>query len=432
VRTLSLLLAVAALCACAHVSSAKKVLGTKLRSQNKVYKVDKSTDLEMCKAIIREMHTELIKHKMREDGEDNIYDTAGMAICLGVVQNYTFEEDTATKVWKLTRKENPDEDALFGGFGGAGGDDEASAKMVEGLLMTKKACMDFAEELQLEISEVMYGRVHEASGEEIAQEFCPNAVKPVKREKTKYVPATSAKERAQSDPGALMTEMLQKRDTSGVVSEMLETEASFPERMLDPPLQAEIAKGAVQLTCQVCKAAVRQAHSRVQEVAKTPAFKDKWQRQSLVAEAITHICHGKDYEKLQAGYYPSVPGNPPEWAFDYYLTHTGGEYKMKKGKAGVATMKAFIKSVSPPGEQDSEESDSDEEDFDRSRAKHEYDVMRQAIIRTACKSAIDQRLDTEEGDLAELLLEKRQEAAKSVASAYCQPVCRRQGPSDEL
>ena len=42
------------------------------------------------------------------------------------------------------------------------------------------------------------------------------------------------------------------------------------------------------------------------------------------------------------------------------------------------------------------------------------------------------RLDTEEGDLAELLLEKRQEAAKSVASAYCQPVCRRQGPSDEL
>ena len=56
------------------------------------------------------MHTELIKHKMRDDGEDNIYDTAGMAICLGVVQNYTFEEDTATKVWKLIRKENPDED----------------------------------------------------------------------------------------------------------------------------------------------------------------------------------------------------------------------------------------------------------------------------------------------------------------------------------
>ena len=32
---------------------AGQVLGTKLRSQNKVYKVDKSTDLEMCKAIVR-------------------------------------------------------------------------------------------------------------------------------------------------------------------------------------------------------------------------------------------------------------------------------------------------------------------------------------------------------------------------------------------
>ena len=102
------------------------------------------------------MHTELLKHKMKEDGEDNIYDTAGMAICLGVVQNYTFEQDTDRKVWKLIRKEKTDEDALFGGFAGAGGDEEASARMVEGLLLTKKACMDFAEELQLEISEVCF------------------------------------------------------------------------------------------------------------------------------------------------------------------------------------------------------------------------------------------------------------------------------------
>ena len=99
------------------------------------------------------MHTELLKHKMKEDGEDNIYDTAGMAICLGVVQNYTFEE-TPNSVWKLIRKEKTDEDALFGGFANSG-DEEGSAKMIEGLLLTKKACMDFAEELQMEISEVL-------------------------------------------------------------------------------------------------------------------------------------------------------------------------------------------------------------------------------------------------------------------------------------
>ena len=47
-------------------------------------------------------------------------------------------------------------------------------------------------------------------------------------------------------------------------------------------------------------------------------------------------------------------------------------------------------------------------------------------------NGLPNRLDTEEGDLSELLLEKREEPAKSAAAAYCQPVCRRQGPSDEL
>ena len=101
------------------------------------------------------MHGELIKHSMREDGEDNIYDTAGMAICLGVVQNYTFEHASAKSPWKFMRKQQTDEereDALYGSFAGANGDDSAS--IIEGLMLTKKACMDFAEELQLEISEV--------------------------------------------------------------------------------------------------------------------------------------------------------------------------------------------------------------------------------------------------------------------------------------
>jgi len=35
------------------VPQSVQVLGTKVRSQNKVYKVDPSTDLEMCKAIVR-------------------------------------------------------------------------------------------------------------------------------------------------------------------------------------------------------------------------------------------------------------------------------------------------------------------------------------------------------------------------------------------
>jgi hypothetical protein len=47
------------------------------------------------------MHTELLKHDMRKDGEDNIYDTAGMAICLGVVKNYTCSKNSDTERWEI-------------------------------------------------------------------------------------------------------------------------------------------------------------------------------------------------------------------------------------------------------------------------------------------------------------------------------------------
>eukprot|EP00277_Geminigera_cryophila_P002347 CAMPEP_0179426154 /NCGR_PEP_ID=MMETSP0799-20121207/12577_1 /TAXON_ID=46947 /ORGANISM="Geminigera cryophila, Strain CCMP2564" /LENGTH=450 /DNA_ID=CAMNT_0021200867 /DNA_START=50 /DNA_END=1402 /DNA_ORIENTATION=- len=432
-RALATIGLIVALCACTQVTNAKKVLGTKVRSQNKVYKVDPSTDLEMCKAIIREMHGELIKHSMREDGEDNIYDTAGMAICLGVVQNYTFEHASAKSPWKFMRKQQTDEereDALYGSFAGANGDDSAS--IIEGLMLTKKACMDFAEELQLEISEVMYARVHQASADDIADDFCPTAVKPVKKEKQgKYVPAATPQERSKEDPSALMQDMLKTRDTSGAISEMLEMEASFPERMLDPPLQKELGVAVEQLVCQVCKVAVRHAHAKVKEVEKTPAFKDRWQRQSLVAEAVNLICHGKDHATLAAGYYPSVPGNPPEWANDYYLSKQDSQYRLSKSKPSVSAMRAVVEKTQPMSETGSE--DEPATDWEQSRGKHEYDVVRKAVIRTACKQAIDQRLDTDEGDLSELLLENRKGDAKQAAKLYCTPLCHsNKAANDEL
>jgi len=58
-----------------------------------------------------------------------------------------------------------------------------------------------------------------------------------KEKQGKYVPAATPQERSKEDPSALMQDMLKTRDTSGAISEMLEMEASFPERMLDPPLQ---------------------------------------------------------------------------------------------------------------------------------------------------------------------------------------------------
>ena len=420
--SLSFVLVLAALSS-AQPAAAKKVLGTKVRSRNKTYKVEDSTDLEMCKAVVREMHTELIKHNMKEAGEDNIFDTAGMAICLGVVQNYTFAKVEGKKSWKLLRKEGNDNEALES-FVGGGGDMGQSEELVEGLLLTKTACMIFCEELQMEISEVMYSRVHEATGDKIADEFCPQAVRPVKERVQKYVPLPTSREKAKKDPMASMQDLLDKRDPGGAISEMLEQEAFYPEQMLDPPLPEEVKRATADLTCQVCKAAVRQAHAKVKEVEKTPAFKDKWQRQALVAEVVNPICHGKDKLRLEQGYYPTVPGNPPEWGEDYYIVKKDAQYSLKKGPQTVARMKEVVGGNAGSSEGEGE--------WEKSRDKHSYDVMRRAIVRNACKIAIDQRLDTEEGDLSELLLEARGEDPKVVAKSYCAPFCKAKGTSDEL
>ena len=85
-----------------------------------------------------EMHTEVHKHKIKDGGEDGIWETAGMAICLGVVQNYTFQEQPSGR-WAMVFNPKSDDDE-DGGLFGASGDKtpEEQAKVVQGLLLTKE------------------------------------------------------------------------------------------------------------------------------------------------------------------------------------------------------------------------------------------------------------------------------------------------------
>lgn len=83
------------------------------------------------------MHGEIHKHQLTDDGEEKIYDTSEMAVCLGVVQNYTFTK-TAGKsggtIWKMMKKdkkEDEDEDAEW----------EAVAQdpsLLDGMMLTKQ------------------------------------------------------------------------------------------------------------------------------------------------------------------------------------------------------------------------------------------------------------------------------------------------------
>ena len=58
----------------------------------------------MCRGVVREMHTEIHKHSLRKNGEDDIYETVP-AICLAIVQNYTLTKTAAPlSSWALLKR----------------------------------------------------------------------------------------------------------------------------------------------------------------------------------------------------------------------------------------------------------------------------------------------------------------------------------------
>ena len=137
--------------------------------------------VSMCHAVIRELHIEIHKHSLRKNGEDDIYETVP-AICLAIVQNYTLSVTARPQTtWSLTKRSTKLDDEI-----------EPSHDDLRHLLTLKKTCEAFTDDLQQELSELMYGAAMQREADEIVADFCakPAVVKPAK-------PPPSAKRRAE-------------------------------------------------------------------------------------------------------------------------------------------------------------------------------------------------------------------------------------------
>eukprot|EP00960_Hanusia_phi_P035050 751456-Hanusia_phi.AAC.3 len=66
------------------------------------------------------------------------------------------------------------------------------------------------------------------------------------------------------------------------------------------------------------------------------------------------------------------------------------------------------------------------------RDEHEYNVMRYAMIRLACKDTIDERLSEDDGDLANLIVNHLDSDPKTVANTFCKPICAGSKKQEEL
>ena len=203
----------------------------------------------MCRGVIREMHTEIHKHSLRKNGEDDIYETVP-AICLAIVQNYTLTK-TASSTWELLKRATKLDDDE------GGMPDPESFKHI---MTLKKACEAFTEDFQQELSELMYKDALAKDPETIIDEFClPLAsLKKPKRTTTpkKRAPASPSppKSRKGSEPPAAagppsMDDLLKKYDTDGSISNLIELERENPEAMLEPDDLAKVQAGSREIRC---------------------------------------------------------------------------------------------------------------------------------------------------------------------------------------
>ena len=103
----------------------------------------------MCRGVIREMHTEIHKHSLRKNGEDDIYETVP-AICLAIVQNYTLTSTPApSSSWTLLKRAKKLDDEADDG-------EMPDPESFKHIMTLKKACEAFTDDFQQELSELMY------------------------------------------------------------------------------------------------------------------------------------------------------------------------------------------------------------------------------------------------------------------------------------
>lgn len=113
----------------------------------------------LCRAVVSEIHSEIHRHALRKDGEDDIYETVP-AICLAIVQNYTLAQSKApARGWQLVKRTTRLDD-----------DENPDPASFAHLMTLKKICEAFTEELQQELSELMCALGEGGRGRVILQE----------------------------------------------------------------------------------------------------------------------------------------------------------------------------------------------------------------------------------------------------------------------
>ncbi|CAE7669293.1 unnamed protein product [Symbiodinium pilosum] len=234
----------------------------------------KKLECSMCKAVISEMHMEVSRHSMTEQGagsEEQIWETSN-AMCLALLQKYRLNLDGEPS---LDAKQDEDDETAMAAAAAQGKQDN----FMRSMLVFKMGCQQWLEDYGSDTSGYVYKSVKERvqSPAGAAQEFCVRSVKLC----GKGAKGKKKQEKAEKERLAQRTKMAQNEEAAEEKRKKDDPMSSLPDdskfgiqRLLemarDDPLHYmdEATKGRVQtargdLRCDVCRKVLEETVSEV-------------------------------------------------------------------------------------------------------------------------------------------------------------------------
>lgn len=296
-------------------------VGAEVHMSKDERKLLKKVECQMCKAIIREMHIEVVKHGMTKGGwgsETQVWETSN-AMCLAMLQKYKLDMAKG----KMEKKAEDEDEQMSMGATGAD-----PAQVMRAMLVLKMGCSHWLEDYGSETSGFIYKSVTEniTTPDEAASSFCTlnmnqcgkgsKEKKRIEREKEKVREAKRKELRAEEDKREAKIreenpfDKLPKDSQAGLMR-MLEQARDDPLHYMEDSAQARIKQGQKDLVCDVCYAAIEQVHS---EVAKRPK---SMQREYDILSFADGVCEGGKDLSVPPYFGIDPPPLPPLWTDRY-------------------------------------------------------------------------------------------------------------------
>jgi len=282
----------------------------------------KSLECSMCKAILREMHMEVVKHRMTQKGwgsESQVIETSN-AMCLGLLQKYRLDLDSR----RLEQKPEDEEDDMdmFAGAGPGGVE-----KITRGMLVLKMGCQRWLEDYGGDTSGHVFKAVKDsADPDDSSKEYCskvanlcgPGRTERRRQEKEQGQQREQKRRELRKEEDKREAKIMDEspfsklpEDSKMGLQRMLEMAKDDPLHYMDEEARRRIQQGRPEIRCDVCHVVLEDV--RTQVVKRPKSMQNEYDILPLVEGA----CEGGKDLSVPNYFGVEAPPLPPAWTDRY-------------------------------------------------------------------------------------------------------------------